>query len=99
MTELPDIGASRFDKAIYPEAVFLLVDLLEQSSLQCFVSHLVNPAFKNGLLNPLPCTLADLGNSPKPLSPFRGIRGDVVANNDEHFVNAQEMARSFPFLP
>jgi hypothetical protein len=71
-------------KIIEAQAVYFLIDFINEPILQDCPLSRVNNAFKNGILNPLSVVLTCLRDAIQTTRTFRICCGDIVTDYYEH---------------
>lgn len=66
------------------QAIFAIINFVQQSPLKLFVLQLVNLALEHRLLDTLADGLTGLCNPAQTTPPFTSFGRDVIADDDEH---------------
>lgn len=81
---LLDAQTDRLGQAVKAKAVFLFIDFSEQATLKFFHLHLIDTAFENRLLHPLPHAFANLRDTSQTLAAGSSFGRNIVGDNDQH---------------
>jgi hypothetical protein len=77
-------ASARVGHPIEAQAVFIDLNLGQQTTFQFIELHLIDLAFKDGFLDALPCALTDLCDAPEAAAPLGGFGVNVVTDDDQH---------------
>jgi hypothetical protein len=76
--------AGGFGESVETQAIFQLVDFLEQRSFEFFVLHPIDAALKNRLLHTLAHGFAGFGHTAEAFAALGRLGRYVIADKDEH---------------